>query len=121
MQYTTLLNVLLIFPKCLEIIGIAVLPNTDSVGSTPNDWVLNSNKIALGYDPSKGDPVCFTGDCRMAGFGKQIFKLNYTKKPVGSCLSQLIPEHVEVKQMFRCIVQHQSTITVVLARLHAIN
>ncbi|CAF1031723.1 unnamed protein product [Adineta steineri] len=60
------------------------------------DWLINSNKIALGYNPSRGNPICYSGDCVMKGFGAPVFKLQYTKRPIGSCLEKLLPEHIEV-------------------------
>ena len=60
------------------------------------NWVVNSNLLALGFNPIQGDPVCYTGNCRMNGFGGEVFKLNYNKVPIGSCTTKLIPEHVTV-------------------------
>ena len=62
------------------------------------DWLINSNKIAFGYNPSHGNPICYSGDCVMKGFGGPIFKLQYTKRPIGSCLEKLLPEHIEVNR-----------------------
>ncbi|CAF4113940.1 unnamed protein product [Adineta steineri] len=59
------------------------------------DWLPNSNKLALGYNPSRGNPICYSGDCIMNGFGAPIFQLKYNKRPVGSCTTKLLPEHVE--------------------------
>ena len=59
-------------------------------------WLGNSNKLGLGYNPVVGDPVCYTGDCQMAGFGRSLFEFKYTNAPIGSCTTKLIPEHVEV-------------------------
>ena len=42
-------------------------------------WLPNSNKIALGYDPTDGDPRCYDGECVMDGFKQSIFELNYKK------------------------------------------
>ncbi|CAF1269592.1 unnamed protein product [Adineta steineri] len=60
------------------------------------NWLPNSNKIAFGYNPIRGDPVCYTGDCHMSGYGRSLFQLEYTNPPTGSCTSQLIPKHVEL-------------------------
>lgn len=63
------------------------------------NWLPNSNKISLGYHPSRGNPICYSGDCVMKGFGAAIFELQYTKSPTGSCLGNvLVPEHVEVSE-----------------------
>lgn len=59
-------------------------------------WLANSNKLGLGYNPVTGDPVCYTGACQMAGFGRAVFKFNYTNSPSGSCTTKLIPENSEV-------------------------
>jgi hypothetical protein len=63
---------------------------------TDTTWLVNSNKLGLGYNPVTGDPVCYTGACQMAGFGRSLFKFKYTNAPMGSCTTKLIPEHVEV-------------------------
>ena len=63
-------------------------------------WLANSNKLGLGYNPVAGDPVCYTGDCQMAGFGRSVFKFQYTNTPSGSCTTKLIPEHVEVSMEY---------------------
>ncbi|CAF1362741.1 unnamed protein product [Rotaria sordida] len=60
------------------------------------NWLPNSNKIAYGYNPIRGDPVCYTGDCHMSGFGRSIFQLDYTNPPQGSCTTKLIPKNVEL-------------------------
>jgi hypothetical protein len=31
-------------------------------------WLENSNKIGFGYNLLSGSPVCYTGECQMAGF-----------------------------------------------------
>ncbi|UJR12389.1 hypothetical protein I4U23_016566 [Adineta vaga] len=60
------------------------------------DWLPNSNKIGFGYNPILGDPVCYTGDCHMSGFGRSIFQLDYTNPPKGSCTTKMIPKHIEL-------------------------
>ncbi|UJR17251.1 hypothetical protein I4U23_004146 [Adineta vaga] len=60
------------------------------------NWFPNSNKIAFGYNPIRGDPVCYTGDCHMSGYGRSVFQLDYSNPPIGSCTTQLIPKHVEL-------------------------
>ncbi|CAF1177634.1 unnamed protein product, partial [Rotaria sordida] len=60
------------------------------------NWLSNSNKIGYGYNPIRGDPVCYTGDCHMSGFGRSIFQLDYTNPPQGSCTTKLIPKNVEL-------------------------
>ena len=61
------------------------------------NWLPNSNKIALGYDPTRGNPKCYSGDCVMDGFGAPVFQLQYKKQSIGACFIKLIPEHVEVR------------------------
>ena len=60
-------------------------------------WLPNSNKIALGYRPTNGDPRCFDGECVMNGFMQPIFELDYTKVQQGSCTGKLIPAFVTVR------------------------
>lgn len=62
-------------------------------------WLPNSNKLALGYNPAHGNPICYSGDCVMDGFGASVFELQYTKQPLGACFTKLIPEHVEVRSL----------------------
>lgn len=69
-------------------------PSTENWG-----WLPNSNKIGLSYDPFMGDPVCFTGTCQMTGFKLPLFKLEFTQPAIGSCVKQMIPKNVEVKQI----------------------
>jgi hypothetical protein len=64
------------------------------VKNTNADFLLNSNKIGLGYNLLYGSPVCYTGDCQMEGFRLPVFKLNFTKRPDGSCTTKLIPQYV---------------------------
>ena len=64
-------------------------------------WLTNSNKLGLSYNPVIGDPVCYTGDCQMAGFGRPVFKFKYTNAPTGSCTTKLIPEHTEVSTQYQ--------------------
>ena len=56
-------------------------------------WLLNGNKIGLGYNPLYGSPVCYTGDCQMEGFSRPVFKLNFTKQAQGSCTNKFIPQY----------------------------
>jgi hypothetical protein len=56
----------------------------------------NSNKISFGYNPLSGSPVCYTGECQMAGFTRSIFKLNYTLPVSGSCTTKLVPNNVDL-------------------------
>ncbi|CAF1403367.1 unnamed protein product [Adineta ricciae] len=60
----------------------------------PLNWVPNSNKIGIGYNPLYGSPVCYTGSCQADGFKQPLFNLKYRQQAVGSCTSQLIPENV---------------------------
>ncbi|UJR12390.1 hypothetical protein I4U23_016567 [Adineta vaga] len=75
---------------------IGAFPINSSSNQLNIDWLINSNKIALGYNPSYGNPICYSGDCVMKGFGAPIFKLKYTKRSIGSCLEKLLPEHIEI-------------------------
>ena len=68
----------------------------DADRTRQTDWLENSNKIGIGYNPLSGTPVCYTGACQMAGFTRAIVKLNYTSPSPGACTSQLIPDHVEL-------------------------
>ncbi|CAF1426260.1 unnamed protein product, partial [Didymodactylos carnosus] len=44
------------------------------------DPLTNSSKIAFGYNPILGSPVCYTGDCQYEGFSPQpIFSLSYNQ------------------------------------------
>ena len=60
------------------------------------NWIVNSGKLALGISPMKSNAICYTGNCRSDGYGIEIFKFDYTKIPVGTCTTKLIPEHVTV-------------------------
>ncbi len=62
-----------------------------------SNWLENSNKIGIGYNPMYGSPVCYSGNCQMKGFRRSIFKLNYIQTPTGSCTQKLIPENVELQ------------------------
>ncbi|CAF3526942.1 unnamed protein product [Rotaria sp. Silwood2] len=66
----------------------------DALDST--NWLENSNKIGIGYNPLYGTPVCYTGSCQMEGFGRSIFKLNYLRPKPGTCTQKLIPENVDL-------------------------
>ncbi|CAF2752456.1 unnamed protein product [Rotaria sp. Silwood2] len=59
-----------------------------------NIYLPNSNKIALGFNPLYGSPVCYTGACQMEGFGHPVFKLQYESSASGSCTNKLIPNFV---------------------------
>jgi hypothetical protein len=73
------------------------LRQAKAIGEDNNaDFLLNSNKIGLGYNLLQGSPICYTGDCQMEGFRLPVFKLNFTKRPEGSCATKLIPQHVYV-------------------------
>ncbi|CAF0959422.1 unnamed protein product [Didymodactylos carnosus] len=65
-------------------------------GNISNNWLENSNKIGLGYNPLYGSPVCYTGTCQMEGFTRSIFKLNYLQSAPGTCTQKFIPEQVEL-------------------------
>jgi hypothetical protein len=56
----------------------------------------NTNKIGLGFNILSGSPVCYTGECQMAGFARPIFKLNYISSVPGSCTDKLIPDNVDL-------------------------
>ncbi len=56
----------------------------------------NSNKIGFGYNVLSGSPICYTGQCQMAGFTRSIFKLNYTSPVLGSCTTKLVPNYVDL-------------------------
>ena len=71
----------------------------DDDASANGNWVVNSNLLSLGFNPIRGDPVCYTGNCRLNGFGNEIFKFQYTKVPIGSCTTKLIPEYVTVNSI----------------------
>ena len=60
------------------------------------DWLPNCGKIALGFDPIRGEPVCYSGECRANGFNQPVFDMQYVKTPKGSCVKKLIPENVNV-------------------------
>lgn len=64
--------------------------------SESTEWLPNSGKLALGFDPVRGDPICFSGECRANGFNQPIFEMNYAKTPSGFCTNKLIPENVNV-------------------------
>ncbi|CAF4246030.1 unnamed protein product, partial [Adineta steineri] len=57
--------------------------STRAFSTTPA--LENSNKIGFGFDLLSGAPICYTGECRTAGFTRSIFKLNYTSPVLGSC------------------------------------
>ena len=61
-----------------------------------SQWLPNGDKSGRGYNPAQGSPVCYTGDCQMNGFARPIFRLNYTKRTVGSCVDLFIPENVDI-------------------------
>ncbi|CAF0962976.1 unnamed protein product [Didymodactylos carnosus] len=42
----------------------------------------------------KAEPVCFTSECGIGGYGAPVFQYNYTETPVGTCTDKLIPKHV---------------------------
>lgn len=59
-------------------------------------WLPNSNKIALGYNPIYGSPVCYSSKCQMDAFTNPIFKLNYRASVPGACTSKLVPDNVNL-------------------------
>ena len=61
-----------------------------------SNWLANSNKIGMGYNPLYGSPVCYTSSCQMEGFRRSIFKLQYLQPAIGSCTNKLIPEYVQL-------------------------
>lgn len=61
-----------------------------------NAQLQNSNKIGMGYNPTLGSPVCYTGTCQMEGFARPIFNLSFINRPNGACTTQMIPENVDI-------------------------
>ncbi|CAF1174554.1 unnamed protein product [Didymodactylos carnosus] len=59
-------------------------------------YVQNSDKLGLGYNPINGNPTCYSGLCQLEGFKHEIFNLNYQQIASGSCTAQLIPQHVRL-------------------------
>lgn len=39
-----------------------------------SNWLENSNKIGMGYNPVYGNLVCYTGSCQMEEFRRSILK-----------------------------------------------
>ncbi|CAF3716188.1 unnamed protein product [Rotaria sp. Silwood1] len=92
---------------------------TLTTSTTSTDGALpNSNKIGLGYNPIFGSPVCYSGACQSEGFARPILKLNYSKRPMGSCTNLLIPEHVDIDCLPSTAITSSTEVIDSLAKLY---
>jgi hypothetical protein len=63
---------------------------------TAGNLLPNSNKIGQGYNPLRGNPVCYTSRCQMEGFRLPVFSLEYQSPSAGACTTALVPDFVMV-------------------------
>ncbi|CAF1415705.1 unnamed protein product [Adineta steineri] len=90
--------------------------STRAFSTTPA--LENSNKIGFGFDLLSGAPICYTGECRTAGFTRSIFKLNYTSPVLGSCTDKLVPDNVDLECVPETSLAVDSEIIDTIEHLH---